>query len=183
MYLEFIVFWKRKFAKLKRKNIHFFNEGIAIERMDKYDTFVNHINRFNLQSERIFLKMDIEGDEYRILQDKEFYKSLKMVNQIVIEFHDLKNHFRDLKKTVQYLSEDFSIGHIHLNNFGECFTIYHDVQKSHDIHFFDVIELTFIKTKLIDHCDLSDSIISYPISGIDFPNNPNRKDYSIRFSN
>lgn len=55
---------KRKFAKLKRKNIHFFNEGIAIKREDKYDMFGNHINSFNLQNETIFIKMDIEGTEY-----------------------------------------------------------------------------------------------------------------------
>jgi FkbM family methyltransferase len=181
VYLDFIIFWKRKFAKLKRQNVLFFYEGIAVKKVDKFNTFTNHINRFNLQNDRILLKIDIEGAEYEILQDKEFYKSLKKVNQIVIEFHDLKNHFRDLKKIVQHLSDDYSIGHIHINNFSECFTIYDAFQESDDIHFFDVIELTFVKTELIDPHDLSDSFISYPIRGIDFPNNPNKRDYSISF--
>ena len=62
----------------------------------------------------IFLKIDIEGSEYRILD--EIIKNKNNINCIIIEFHDVDLH---IKRIVNFIKNiKFHLTHIHANNFG-----------------------------------------------------------------
>ena len=64
-------------------------------------------------SKEFFLKIDIEGGEYRILdQIKNFAPSL---NTLIIEFHDCDLHFEKIKNFINNFR--LQLVHIHANNF------------------------------------------------------------------
>ena len=120
------------------------------------------------------LKIDIEENEYPLFYDDNFYKYLNNVDQIVIEFHNLKNRLRDLKSIVMKLKARYEIVHIHGNNHSGFFTLYKELS---DIVFPDVIELTFVKKECILSEDVVDEQINYPEKGMDYPNTPYKSDF------
>jgi len=96
-YIDRINQWKQKLNYLQEQDIIFRDEGISTIQKPKYNTFENHLKENKITNEKILFKMDIEGDEYSILEDSCFYENLQSVNQMIIEFHDLKNNLRRLK--------------------------------------------------------------------------------------
>lgn len=109
----------------------------------------------------IFLKIDIEGSEYRILSD-----ILKLQNNfsgIVIEFHDIDIHQKTIEKFINEI--DLDLVHIHPNNFG-------GVDKNGDPI---VIELTFSKKPKI-----VSKKVSIP-NVFDRPNSDKIKDLKLKF--
>jgi FkbM family methyltransferase len=60
----------------------------------------------NINNTEIFLKMDIEGAEYKIL-DQNFELISMNVKYFVIEFHDIQNH--DLERYIKNLEKNFNI--------------------------------------------------------------------------
>lgn len=170
---------RKRFLK---RNIFFVNEGIAAARFGKYDTFAHHIERFNLKGKRILLKIDIEAAEYDIFQEGSIYDHLEQVNQLAIEFHDLKNRLQQAKTIVTKLKKDFLLAHIHPTNFGETFKIYDlETDGGNDMTIPDVLELLFVKKGKVRKEDLLDRPIEYPIAGIDFPSNPRKEEYAVNF--
>jgi len=171
--------WRLK-KKMESRQVFFVNEGIAARRQDRYDTLGHHLERFQLTEKRLVLKMDIEGGEYNILADKATYKHFEKADQLIIEFHDLKRRLRDLRAICGELALHFSLVHIHGNNCGPTFTLYDlDSDMNNDVQFPDVLELVWVRSDRLSKEDISDERISYPVAGLDFPNDPNRKDYSL----
>ncbi len=109
----------------------------------------------------IFLKCDIEGWEYRIL-DEMVAHSEKFCG-LTIEFHDVDLHIERIKKFI----EDFSLElvHIHPNNYGGV------DDKNTPI----AIEMTFAKSP---QKISSDPLLPHPK---DTPNNPDEQDIILRF--
>ena len=66
----------------------------------------------NIESNSIFLKIDIEGFEYRVLNEILTYQ--KKVTGIIIEFHDIDYHKDSIKEFINKL--DLQLVHIHPNN-------------------------------------------------------------------
>lgn len=62
----------------------------------------------------IFLKIDIEGSEYQILDELVLHANI--ISGLVIEFHDINIFFDKIYKFVQDF--DLKLVHIHGNNFG-----------------------------------------------------------------
>ena len=62
----------------------------------------------------IFLKIDIEGSEYRILKD--ILKIKKKISGMVIEFHDTDLFFSKIKKFLK--TSKLNLIHVHANNYG-----------------------------------------------------------------
>jgi hypothetical protein len=87
------------------------------------------------QSRRVFLKIDIEGGEYRVIDD--ILRHADRVTGMVIEFHDthrLRTVFAD---AIRKLQARFSIVHLHANNYGG---VAPDGLP-------DVLEVTFVPTQ------------------------------------
>lgn len=109
-----------------------------------------------------FFKIDIEGSEYRILED--IIKFNHQICGLVIEFHDCDLHQDKISNFVERIG--LKIVHIHANNYATI-----------DNHGFPhVLELTFSRFGKI-----SAKFSNLPHL-LDMPNNPNIEDISIRFS-
>ena len=115
---------------------------------------------------KIFLKIDIEGSEYRILN--QILNNAKKINGLVIEFHDFDLHQKIIKKFI----EDFELQlvHIHVNNYG---TIDNAGIPS-------TVELTFSSGEFIMNDLINDKI--YPVENLDKPCNKNEIDHKILFN-
>ena len=107
----------------------------------------------------IFLKIDIEGSEYRILKD--IFKIEKKISGMVIEFHNVDLFYSTIRKFVKKIK--LNLIHIHANNY---------VFKYNSSN---VLELSFSKKgKIIGKNP------KFPHK-LDRPNIKNNKDIKINF--
>jgi hypothetical protein len=121
----------------------------------------------------IFIKMDIEGWEYKTLsQLTPFF--LNKINGLVVEFHDLFVAEKIFEETIEFLSESFYIAHVHANNHGGLIQ---------DTVLPEVLEITFINKALFKMQEgyPAYSARKYPLQGLDFPNNKMLDDIALLF--
>ena len=126
------------------------------------------LNNTNEKIENISLKIDIESDEYRILDD--------LINKnflcLVIEFHNVDLHMDKILNFIN-TNKNMSIIHIHGNNFG------HPDENGDPIY----LEITFLNESLAGP-NLNDiNERNYPIKDLDFPNDTKREDIILKFGN
>lgn len=119
-------------------------------------------------SSSIFLKMDIEGSEYKVLSEIIGYSN--RITGMVIEFHDIHSSVDKFLEGMVELAKYFDIIHVHGNNYGS-------VSDLHDVP--NVIELTFSRKETHDN---RVEILSTPILGLDSPNNPQKVDLHFTIS-
>jgi len=110
---------------------------------------------------RIFVKCDIEGDEYRILDA--LLSSAELWSGIAVEFHNVDLHFGKVASFVTRLP--LKLCHVHGNNFGPLLA--NGVPS--------VIECSFTSGPTLPSGD-----INLPHE-LDQPNDPAKPDYRIAF--
>ncbi len=137
------------------------------------DTSNTNLTYLISRYDNIFLKMDIEGGEYKWLMGLN-EKQLNKFKQIVIEFHGINDDSwgclqSDKIACLEKLQKTHYIVHAHGNNYGP-------VQNSIP----SVIELTYVNKKCFSETPCLNSTI-LPITGLDFSNNPNHKDINLNF--
>lgn len=86
------------------------NNGVK-KRLIRYRTLTKIINENKLNFDT-FLKIDIDGAEYRILDD--ILKNQKIFTGIVLEFHDVDFHKKKIESFIDSL--ELTLTHIHANN-------------------------------------------------------------------
>lgn len=86
----------------------------------------------NLDNLKCFIKIDIEGSEYRLLDSLK--KNHSRITGLAIEFHDVDLHIDKIENFIK--SFPLNLIHIHCNNFGEIIS---------DKLLPEVLELTFSK--------------------------------------
>ena len=123
----------------------------------------------------LILQMDIEGDEYDVLQSVDI-ETLKKFRIILIEFHNLHYLFEEFYypkflKIFEILSEFFYCTHIHPNNDVDF------ILKSKKIVIPPVMEFSFLRK---DRAKILNSNLQFP-SELDKPNNPKKKDIHLPF--
>jgi hypothetical protein len=121
-----------------------------------------------IENDRIFLKMDIEGSEYDVIED--VLTQHKRITGMVIEFHNINSMYDEWLEIIKKIMKNFNLIHIHANNFG----------KIGDKKIPDVFEITF-ENKSYNKSMEKDSNHTYPIKKIDSPNNPKINDYELTF--
>jgi hypothetical protein len=147
---------KNRHFQQRVHNRHDFNSDITLQEI---------IDR--IDSKNIFLKIDIEGSEYRIID--EVLRNASKINAIAIEFHDTEPLRLVFCDAVQKLKEKFEIIHIHGNN---CSPLGSDGLP-------EALEITFVrKSAVITNTKKQTTL---PLAGLDNPNNVNREDYPLRF--
>lgn len=115
--------------------------------------------------EKIFLKIDIEGNEYKILP--EIIQHIASFSSIVIEFHSVGVNFELIKNFVKDLSSSgLLLDHLHVNNYGGI----------NETGLPNVLELSFSRSM-----SRKSPIIKLPHPNLDSPNSPFRPDYEITF--
>jgi hypothetical protein len=162
-------YFSYRFFFLKKKCTHV-KKFINSSRDSNQDAINNDFINLNeilvdYKSENFFLKIDIEGNEYRILED--IIQNQKNLLGLVIEFHDCDLMLEHIKKFINKIN--LNLVHIHVNNYGSI------NQK----YFPSVIEFTFSKQKYNETRLSGDDV--FPVKGLDEPNNIYKKDIGIEF--
>lgn len=118
-----------------------------------------------IDNTNIFLKCDIEGAEYGLL-DKLITQSYQF-SGMVIEFHNI-NKDNNLNKILNFISKvSLDLIHLHVNNY------FYYITESGMIP--DILELSFTS-----HKQIYDPCLALP-NKLDSPNNPNDQEFSITF--
>jgi hypothetical protein len=116
----------------------------------------------------VFVKMDIEGSEYVVLDD--LLRHSKNIVAMVIEFHDVDSSLDLFNSFVEKIKREFYIVHIHGNNIGGLTPFNFPVFP----------EITFFNKRFFDTIP-PPSALNYPIPGLDRPNNPRSPDLEFEF--
>ena len=169
--------WAKTYSGFSRflaeENVRFYPQGISNERSANFITFVEAFQsaaRFEIPENSVFVKMDIEQSEFRVLPD--LLNLERYINGLVVEFHDLDILWPTFVSLMQKLKPVFEITHIHGNNFGGLIPN-SEIPK--------VLEISFLKRSLISDAHPKSTNVSYPLPQLDCPNNRFEKDYRLVF--
>ena len=150
-------------------SVHYPSPNFFPEYLKSYDQFKNHCdlisNKIKNLNPKILVKMDIEGDEWGILDEMNVPHFKSLVHTFAIEIH--LNEDTNIN-TLLKLFEDFNLVHIHLNN---CSNVPLSCGTP------KVLELTFINKKYSGGLLLDNQ--AYPINLIDYKNCPQNIDQKI----
>ena len=116
---------------------------------------------------KIFLKIDIEGSEYEIIEQIMIY--YKQIRIIVIEFHDIIRKVEQFEELFTLLKSQYALIHSHINNNG--------LFSNEKIP--EICEFTFISGMDLQSSQKVDRI---PLLGKDYPNNKYLPDFQIDFN-
>jgi hypothetical protein len=147
--------------------------GISSEKTKSFVTITDvfqMIPRDELSENSVFVKMDIEQSEFRVLP--ELMKLQRYINSMVVEFHDLDILWPNFSAIMDELQEHFEVTHIHGNNYSGLIP---------DSTTPKVLEVTFLNRTLLEGGYALRASPAYPIPGLDYPNNPREKDYPLQF--
>jgi len=160
-YIDFVFFFK------KNKKNKFFLKRVGNDKNSiNFEEIFNEIKDNN----KVFLKIDIEGSEYEILDQIVAIK--KKIQGIVIEFHKVTSNLDKIKNFLTAIDDDLKLVHIHANNYS---------LKEFD-QFPDAIELTISNiNKLSNKADRTRESHEYPLKGLDFPNSKRSQEIEIIF--
>ena len=159
-YIDFIIFFK-----INKKNKFYLNkignceDCLSLNKIIK-DSFNNE--------DKLFLKVDIEGYEYDILEDIILNKD--KIQGLVIEFHEVTKNLNKIIDFINKLNTELYLVHIHANNY--------TVKRLNE--FPEAIELTFSKKTL--HTISKSNDKQYPLKGLDYPNSKRSPDVKISFN-
>lgn len=127
------------------------------------------IDRTGERERRVFLKMDIEGGEYDVVED--VVARQDRINCVVGEFHRIGKKAATFNDALASLQTAFQVVHVHGNNY-RPFDVEHGLP--------DTLEITFLNRALMPR-DCPSATCRYPRLGLDFPNRPNAPDYALSF--
>lgn len=116
----------------------------------------------------VFLKVDIEGGEYRVLDD--ILVHADEIDAMAIEFHDVDILPELFNECIGRIRQKFHIVHIHGNNFAGLAPF----------NFPSAPEITFLNKRLFT-AEPSPSQFRYPVRDLDSPNDPKTPDYELVF--
>jgi hypothetical protein len=117
---------------------------------------------------QVFVKMDIEGSEYRVLDD--LLRHSENIVAMAVEFHDvdiLSDRFNSL---IGKIKRDFYIVHVHGNNMGGTTPSGFPIAP----------EITFLSKRFFKSAP-SPSPLRYPVPGLDRPNDPRSAEFTFAF--
>ena len=160
---KYFTFFKDNVVHFK-KRIWINNENENIKISDTVDRILSH------GVKNIFIKMDIEGDEYETLGSILNYK--KNIIGFVIEFHQINKRSKEFNLLINKLKSSFHIAHVHGNNYSKI-DINSNLPSS--------IEITFINQDLVKK-PVFMSKKQYPIIGLDQPSKHSRPDVELNFN-
>jgi len=114
------------------------------------------------------LKVDIEGSEYRILDD--LAEFVDRIDAMAIEFHDIDILSDQFDAAIARIQKDFHIVHVHANNMA-------GLSPS---GLPNELEITFLNRRLFDR-EPPPSTFRYPVEGLDAKNDPILPDLKLHF--
>ena len=159
-FLDYIFFFnKDKVKHIKKKIVSRGSEN------DKSVSLTNILEDKKFDLAGLLLKIDIEKDEYLILNE---ILNLDILC-LIIEFSDFDKNIEIIENFI--LKSKLEIIHIHANNFGYLTT------EGYPEH----LEITFGNPKYIEINDKKTDFARYPIKDLDYPNDIKKKDIFLSF--
>ena len=155
-YLEYRLFF--------RKNKIHYQKKIVSKKTNNNEITISRILKDHKKN--VILKIDIEGDEYKIFKD--IKRNSRKILFLILEIHDVHKNITKIKNFLKNL--DLKIIHIHGNNYGGV------DEKGNP----KVIELSLLNSKKIKVSDIH-SKKKYPITNIDYKNLKRRDEIKIKF--
>ena len=158
-WIDYIVFFRKD-------KIHF-KQRISCDNQNNSATIEDVFDRLPAECP-VFVKMDIEGSEYSVLDDLLRYS--KNIVAIAMEFHDVNTPPGIFNSAVEKIKRDFYIVHIHGNNMGGVT----------QFNFPNAPEITFLNKRFFNSLP-PPSGLKYPVPGLDSPNHPGLAEFSFDF--
>jgi len=168
-----IKYLKDYLSFFKLKNIFFFSEKIAHPIKNKIDTDIDKVfsridAESNTKDKSVILKCDIEGSEFEIID--EITKYSNRIEALIFEFHWMDKNEKVFVDSIKKLQNFFDVAHIHGNNHCDY------LESGLPI----VLEITLLNKK---YSPVNKEYIkSFPIRGLDAPNNPTKEDLFFQFN-
>jgi hypothetical protein len=144
-----------------------FKQRIWSDNQDNSATIEDVFSRLPSQCPA-FVKMDIEGGEYLVLDD--LLRHSRDIVAMAIEFHDVDAAPDRFNSAVEKIKRDFYIVHIHGNNLG----------GKTAFNFPAAPEMTFLNKRFFPSVPPL-SGLKYPVAGLDHPNHPRFPDFTFEF--
>jgi len=151
-------------TKMSPDNVSFYKEG----RTHRYENISkDNIDIFLSDSKNAFLKCDIDGGEYEILNS--LISNSHKFTGAAIEFHDVSSPQR-FNQLTNFISKfGLRLIHTHINNYSYL--------VEDETYFVDVLELSFSSSRentvFVDELELPHKF--------DMPNNPNDQEFKVWF--
>ena len=160
--IDYFIFFK--------KNVTHFKNRIWDSNIENSKTVEDSLSKIiSSNAKNIFVKMDIETAEYKVVES--LFKTKERIVGMAIEFHKLDKYSKEFNRIIQLALNNFYIVHIHGNNYAKTFM---------NTNFPTTVEITFIRKKFIKY-PVTSSKKNYPINGLDQPNRASRPDYQLNF--
>ena len=156
-----LLIYKFNFFFKKNSCVEYLKKGISGNKTG-YIKLSEILNNEDIK-DSLLLSIDIEGDEYSIIDDIISFK--EKIDAMVIEFHDLDKKTNLFNGVIDELNKHFSIVHLHLNN--------NSILLKGGIS--NVIEISFVNNKF-----LTEKINEYHIpTNLDRPCNKNLPEFNL----
>jgi hypothetical protein len=165
-YLRNVLAWLDYLAFFRSKNVHF-RQRIWRDHSDGSATIADAFDRLPARRP-VFVKMDIEGSEYRVIDD--LLARAQDIAALTVEFHEADIAPDLFNATIAKIKRDFHIVHIHGNNMGGLAPF----------HFPMSPEITFLNKSFFGSPPTL-SRLQYPIPGLDRPNHPDLPEFGFEF--
>jgi hypothetical protein len=156
---------------MSSRNVRFHSKGVSNAASAKFFTLneiFGLISSPNLQEHCVFIKMDIEQSEFRVLPDLANY--FRFLTGMVVEFHDLDILWSKFVDLMNQLTGSFVVAHLHANNFCDL------IPKSKTPK---LLEVTLLHRDLVRPDEQGIHTEVYPIAGLDQPNDHEKEDYVL----
>jgi hypothetical protein len=153
------------FRSFIKKN-HFFSCGLDSYSHGHFKSLDDILKEYLNGAKNIFLKVDIEGYEYVVVND--IVKNKDRFHALAMEVHNMHLEQEKFSDFMKSLETSFYVYHIHANNYGST-------TKENGLP--DVVEISCIRKDLVHSASFYESMSHLPIAGIDFPNNPVAADF------
>ena len=165
-YLRKSFAWMDYLVFFRGRNVHF-RQRIWRDQSNNSATIADAFGKL-AENSQVFVKVDIEGSEYRILDDLLDHPA--NIVALAIEFHDVDILTQRFTSLVEKIKREFHIVHIHGNNLA-------GVTPS---GFPMAPEITFLSKRFFDSSP-QPTRLSYPVKGLDSPNYPGMPDIELSF--
>ena len=155
----------KKFLDLS--NVNFYREKITDKIQGKADSDIKKVFQ-RIGKKEIILKCDIEGAEYKMIDQILEYKD--QIQMFIVEFHWIDKNEKIFLESIKKIKNYFQIIHIHGNN-----------HYSKNIAGLPaILEITFLKKKYIKE-EKIEYIKEFPVHGLDYPCNSYKEDLTFYF--
>jgi hypothetical protein len=127
-----------------------------------------HIKQFDLEDKLLAIKMDIEHDEWEVLNRTH----LNNIPYMVVELHGFLSRPQRhelMRKVLKKINKYFVCAHVHANNYGS-------ILYSEKKYFPDVLEVLYVSIKHVNMQVEIKKVNTFFPTSIDKPNDPNYPD-------